>query len=197
MVNNTLKKYYLVISLTVGSIIVVFLFIYLILISGNSLWNNIKQTDAELKVKNEELDNLTTKLNILKSYVGKEDELREKAKIVSKALPTKREVGELFIQLDTLVEQNKGTTTGVTETKTVGVPTGEVSFEPSVIDGTSSAIYEFNATFSSYEDFKIFLEKSEKALRFITLKSFQKADPNSADPSFRVKLSYVSYYRSE
>lgn len=191
MVNKKIERYYWFIGVLVGSVV---LSIVLVVFAVIPSFNSIKKVEADIKVKKEDLSILTQKLDKLKELKSREAELKEKEAIVNKAIPTKKEVGDLFIELEGIINETGGTNSGISESQGVSEGSKSKKKEDSSSTDVKNSSYMYSVTFSDYKNFKKFLERSENALRFISLEKFNVSSPES---SFNVNLTYKSYYRNQ
>ncbi len=186
MVDKKLDKYYWfggVIAVT--SLVVILALIFIIVPSFKS----IGKVDKDLKENKEELSIAEQKLAKLKEFKVKEDELREQSRVVYRAIPTKKEVGDLFIQLNGLATSIGGTGNGTGNSVSEGAGTSAAAGT----EGISTLGSNISVTFPDYATLKRLLSESENTLRYLHLNSFQINSQNS----FTVSLSYTAYYRSE
>lgn len=189
MVKTFWKKYIWLIGSVVITTIVIFLsvpFVFIPTVKG------IGTADKELAALTTDKVTLTDKLAQLQSLKEKEAELKEDAAIVTKALPTKKEVGDLFIQLDGIAAASGSVMKSVSgsDEEMIAENTPVVA-----ISGVKAANYSLEVAFSNYSGFKTFLAKSEKALRFITLENFNITGVE--ENSLTVNLKYKAYYRTQ
>jgi hypothetical protein len=192
MVEKKLGKYYWTIGVVAVTLVI------LVLASVFAIapsFKSINKTSQELKSRKEELKTAEEKLDKLKELKVKEDELREQSQVVYRAIPSKKEVGDIFIQLDGLIKEAGGVSDGASGSNSSSgssAGTGDQSSSAAPA-GVSSLAYGVNATFPSYQSFKALLSNSERALRFVHLSSFK----ITSDGSFTVDLTYTAYYRNE
>lgn len=190
MVKTVWKKYIWLIGSVVVTTLVIFLSVPFVFIPTV---RSIGTADKELAALTTDKATLTDKLAQLQSLKEKEEELKEDAAIVTKALPTKKEVGDLFIQLDGIAAASGSvmkSISGSDEETITAEGTSEVA-----IGGVETANYSLEVAFSNYSGFKTFLAKSEKALRFITLDNFNITGVE--ENSLTVNLKYKAYYRTQ
>lgn len=193
MVGKSLERYSWFLGVIAGSVILAMLIIAFVIIPS---FKAIKKVETEIKAKNNDLFVLNEKLEKLKELKTREDELKKKEAIVNRAIPTKKEVGELFIQLEGIINETGGSNDGIAEgqgTSDANSAAQAESAEISAADVAASS-YGYQVSFPDYKNFKKFLERSENALRFISLNNFS---VSSSENTFSVNLSYKTYYRNQ
>lgn len=195
MVDKKVKQYYWIIGVISITLISLFLLIYFIIVPS---FKSISRVNKELKDNKENLQVLEDKLEKLKDFKVKEDELKEQSMYVYRAIPNKKEIGDVFIVLSSLQDE-------VGDTKTEGfksdgspavtpqTPQQNTQTEESVLSDVKTLQYKSEVTFPSYQSFKDMLKNSEKALRFVHLNKFKITNTQS----FTVELSFKAYYREE
>lgn len=186
MVDKKLNKYYWIIGVVVITIILMILAIVFLIAPS---FRSINKVNKELKDQKEQLATLETKLEKLKVLKVKEKELKEQSDIVYRAIPTKKEIGELFIQLHTIIKESGGDHTKASTAQS----SQSTSTNTTAPEGISTLIYDSEISLPNYQNFKTMLSASEKALRFIHLNTFTIA----GEGNFKVTLKYKAYYRSE
>lgn len=192
MVEKKIEKYYWI-GGVIGVTLIIMILAVIFIISPS--FKSISKVSKELKENKENLKVAEQKLEKLKELKVREDEIREQSLIVYRAIPTKKEVGDLFIQLNGIVLAAGGNgtkTTGENSNNSTSSNAGTVSITPNP-QGVNSMIYKSEVTFPSYGNFKIMLDNSEKSLRFIHLDNFK---IDSKD-SFKTTLTYKAYYRDQ
>ncbi len=193
--NKKFEKYYWIAG-TVGVTLVVFILVIVFIIVPS--FENISQVSSDLKNQKANLNVLEKKLATLKDLKVKEDELKKQSGIVYRAIPTKQEVGDSFIQLDGLIHEAGGSNQKVagsngTNNASTSSSTSSSSEQISLPPGVKTLVYTTDITFPAYQNFKDLLVNSEDALRFVHLSDFKITD----DQGFKVSLSYTAYYREE
>lgn len=191
MVGKNLEKYYWFLGILAASIIFT---IVLIFFAITPSVKGIKKVEGEIKEKKAELSVLEEKLVKLKELKTREKELKEKEAIVNKAIPTKKEIGELFIQLEGIINETGGSNDGISEGQGSSSSASAQGTDQETVSGVANTSYGYSVTFPDYKNYKKFLERSENALRFISLNNF---NVNSSNTSFDVSLSYKTYYRNK
>lgn len=188
MVDKKIEKYYWVFGVVGVTLIIFMLSLFYIVIPS---FKSIDKVSKELKSNKEELKVAEQKLVKLKELKVKEDELKTQSQVVYRAIPSKKEVGDIFIQLKGLVEEVGGD--GKKASGGQGsAPAGATS--PTVaVAGVSSLTYTVDTSLPDYANFKSLLASSEKALRFVHLDNI-KIDSKDA---FKVTLTYKAYYREQ
>lgn len=126
------------------------------------LYKSAKITTAESTQKSLELTELRNKKKILDGLKDKEDQLKKDAETVMAALPEKKDVGSLFIQVNALVSQSGGSVQSIT-----GAAQG--STEQTGFTGIQKYSYNIPATFNNYSSFKAFINGSRDALRLLNV----------------------------
>lgn len=195
MVEKKIEKYYRAIGTIVVALIVSLILIFVLIVPS---FKGIGKTNVELKARQGDLKILTQKLEKLKELKVKEKDIREQEKVVNGAIPTKKGVGDLFVQLEGLMAESGGSTNGINESG--GASAGPSTSTPSVSSALTDASlvssdYTYNVNFPNYDNFKVFLDASEKAHRFIHLNNFKVS--KGQDNVFTVALSYKAYYRNQ
>lgn len=192
MVENKLKKYYWISGVIVVTVTVLILAVIFIVTPS---FQSINKVSKELKEKKEEQKVSEQKLEKLKELKVKEGEIREQSSVVYKAIPTKKEVGDIFIELNALIGENGGSGTKASGNNngSSSTPGSNTSASTPVPEGINSLTYQSEVTFPEYKNFKALLESSEKALRFVHLVNFK----ISGKDGFKVTLTYRAYYRGE
>lgn len=187
MVEKKIDKYYWIAGV-IGITLVVIILTIIFVISPS--FKSINKVSKELKENKENLKVAEEKLAKLKEFKVKEDELREQSNVVYRAIPTKKEIGDIFIELNGLIGEAGGT-----GTKASGNNSSSSGSSPSVAApaGVESLTYQSEVTFPNYQNFKNLLSSSEKALRFVHLVNFK----ISGKDEFKVTLTYRAYYRGE
>jgi len=188
MVAKNAEKYYWFIGVLVASVAFTFILIFFAIVPS---FKGIKKIEGEIKAKKAELSVLEEKLGKLKDLKTRESELKEKEAVVNKAIPTKKEIGELFIQLEGIINETGGSNDSIAEGQS---GSGGSTAPGGLVSGIESSSYGYSVAFPDYKNFKKFLERSENALRFISLENFS---VSNSDNSFSVNLSYKTYYRSQ
>lgn len=193
MVEKKIESYYWMIGVMVGTIIIVLVSIFVIIVPS---FKNISKTQKEVGEQKAELTYLKDKLVKLKELSIKKDELKKQEETVNRAIPNKKEVGELFLELEKLIKDSGGLTTGISEgSATSGSSSSSVSAKPiAVTASVSSTDYKYTVTFGNYAGFKTFVGSAENALRFVHLSNFR---VNAGDATFSVDLVYKAYYRAD
>lgn len=191
MVADNVKKYFWIVGVVLITIVVVILSAVFIITPS---FKSINKISEELKVNQAEQKVVQQKLEKLKKLKVEEKELEEQSKIVSRAIPTKKEVGDAFIQLNGIAEAAGGERkeTTIVDGASSGSGTSGTSVSPSIA-GVNSLIYEGKISLANYGNFKVLLDNAEKSLRFIHLDRFS---IDSKD-SFDVTMSYRGYYRDQ
>lgn len=187
MVEKKLEKYYWIGGVITLTLIVVILAIIFIV---SPSFKSIGKTNKELKEKQTELKVAEQKLEKLKELKVREAELKEQSQIVYRAIPTKKEVGDIFIQLNGLTVETGGTTSGDKSGSSSSASPGTTT-QTTTMPGVSTLVYENEVTFPKYSNFKALLGNTEKALRYVHLNSFKISDKDG----FKVSLKYTAYYR--
>lgn len=187
MVEKKLAKYYWIAGVIVVTLIILVLTLVFAIIPS---FKSINKTGVELKSKKEELKTAEEKLEKLEELKVKENELREQSKVVYRAIPSKKEVGDIFIQLNGLIKEAGGTSDGASSSSSSSSDNASETMAPT---GVTRLTYGVSATFPTYQNFKTLLSSSEKALRFVHLSNFK----ITSDGSFTVDLTYTAYYRNE
>ncbi len=206
-VSKKFEKYYWMSGVIVVTIIVVVLAVTFVIIPS---FNSLGQVGDDLKDQKSNLSVDGQKLEKLKSFKVKEDDLRKQSEIVYRAIPSKKEVGDSFIELDGLIHEAGGSNKKVASSDSTDSAQNTGSSGPANAPNTSSSNsqgqtmtlpagvsaldYTTDVDFPSYQNFKTMLENSEKALRFVHLDDFK---ITTKDGAFKVKLSYTAFYRSE
>lgn len=191
MVEKKLDKYYWVFGvIIITAIVLILAFVFAI----NPSFKSIGKTTKELKEKQQELKVSEEKLEKLKVLKVKEDELREQSRVVFRAIPNKKEIGDAFIQLNGLISESKGNNeeasgNNASTSGSSGSSSGTSIVQPPT--GVSSLTYEADVTFPDYQNFKSMLSNTENALRFVYLSNFKITKVNP----FTVSLTYTAYYR--
>ncbi|RJO61582.1 hypothetical protein C4544_02510 [candidate division WS5 bacterium] len=193
MVEKKLSKYYWIAGVVIITVIILILSF---VVAINPSLKSIGKTNKELKEKQEELKVSEEKLEKLKELKVKEDELREQSRVVFRAIPNKKEIGDAFIQLDGLISESGGNSAEASGNNSSSTGSTGSSSGTSIVQspaGVSSLTYETDVTFPNYQNFKSMLSNTENALRFVYLSNLKitKANP------FTASLTYTAYYRDE
>lgn len=197
MVEKDMKRYYWIAGVVISTVLFSLIIIFALIMPSIE---SVKAVNRDLKVKKENLAMLEKKLAKLKELKVKEKELKDQEAIVNKSIPTKKEVGELFIQLEGIISDSGGETKGISEganttssSSSGSTAAASTAAAPVSITGVNFANYGYEVTFESYDNFKRFLAISENSQRYIQLNSFQVTGNN--DGKFVVSLNYKAYYR--
>lgn len=190
MVDKKMSKYYWILGVGAVTLLIFILSLIFIIIPS---FKSIGKVNQDLKENQAELKVAEDKLAKLRDLKVKEDELKEQSRIVYRAIPTKKEVGDIFIQLKGLATEVGGTTKGDKSSSSSSSGSSTATTNPSVITGVSTLNYDSNVTFPDYNSFKTLLDNSEKALRYVHLDSFK----INVKDTFTADLSYTAYYRSD
>jgi Tfp pilus assembly protein PilO len=168
MVENkiTKNKYFYSVTVIILTVVVTLGLFFLLIMP---FFNKAKELTAETSLKKQELEKLEEKKSKLEELKTREEELKLQAEKVENALPTEKDVGRLFIQLDNLARGNGGTVASVSEggnvtTTKVTPDTGEGG--PTI----ERVSYTFPVDFGTYFNLKDFVTKSETALRLLAIK---------------------------
>lgn len=189
MVGKKIEKYYWIFGVVGVTFIVFLLALFYVIVPS---FKSIDKVNKELKVNKEELKVSEQKLAKLKELKVKEDELKVQSQVVYRAIPTKKEVGDIFIQLKGLVEEAGGDGKKASGGQG-GASSGSTTTPAVAVAGINSLTYTVDTTLPSYANFKSLLASSEKALRFVHLDNI-KIDSTDA---FKVTLTYKAYYREQ
>lgn len=189
MVGKNMKKYYWIIGVI---FVILIIFVLSIVFIINPSLQGIDKVNKELKESKEELKNTENKLAKLKELKVQEKDLRNETRIVYRAIPTRKEVGDIFIQLNELAGEAGGIRKKSSD-KNNSTLSGSSTATPSTISGVGSLTYNGEVTFPGFNNLKTLLEKSEKALRFVHLNNFK---INTKD-DLTVNLTFTAYYRNE
>jgi len=187
--SKKLEQYYWMIGIVVGAIIIAILAIVFIVVPTIK---SIKQVDGQLKEKKQILSVKEQKLAKLKELKVKEQELKEQSKIVYRAIPTKKEVGDVFIELSELEKGVGGSFTGTQKSDSASSTSASASSEGAASSVVDTMTYSNQVNLPNYDAFKVLLANSEKALRFVHLDHFSISGENN----FSVNLTYKAYYRN-
>ncbi|MEK7447555.1 MAG: hypothetical protein AAB632_02045 [Patescibacteria group bacterium] len=192
MVEKKLDKYYWIAGVIGVTLIVIILAIIFII---SPSFKSINKVSKELKENKGNLKVAEEKLAKLKEFKVKEDELREQSNVVYRAIPTKKEIGDIFIELNGLIGEAGGTGTKASGNNSSSSSSSGAGSSSSMVApaGVESLTYQSEVTFPSYQNFKNLLSSSEKALRFVHLVNFK----ISGKDEFKVTLTYRAYYRGE
>lgn len=188
MVEKKFEKYYWIAGVVTVTFIALVLAIVFVI---NPSFKSIKKTSQELKEQKEELKVVEQKLEKLKELKVKEAELKEQSDMVYRAIPTKKEVGDIFIQLSGLISDAGGSVSSVSGSDGSSSSSSTPQAAPSGINTLTYGVGEINLP--SYQNFKALLTSSENTLRFVHLTNFK----ISGSDSFKVTPSYKVYYRGE
>lgn len=196
MVNKKMEKYQWAVGVVVITVIFVLIITFVLLIPS---FKSLGKVNKEVKAKKADLNILEKKLTKLKELKVKENDLKEQEKVVNGAIPTKKEVGGLFIQLEKIMTDTGASTTGITEQAQVVSSSPTDGANPSAasteVVGISSVDYGGKVVFPSYDSFKNFLSLAEQARQFISLNIFIVND--TEDGTFAAELNYKAYYRGQ
>ncbi len=164
--DKEVKKYnYAIMLSTAGAIFSILIIFFAI----KPLYQKNILLSSESKEKKIRYDNLITKKSNLAALKNKEAELRGMAEKVRSALPEAKEIGRLFIQLDSLVSESGGNIQSVSETNSEIVSAQTAT--ASAFAGIDKYSYGMPLSFPSYFSFKNFLINSESALRILNIDS--------------------------
>ncbi len=149
---------------------------------------SISRHQKELRAKKTDLQTVVDKLNRLKELDQEKEELEENSLVVMNAFPTKKEVGDIFIQIETIANE--------TGSLVNSVKGAEAEIDPNnpALEMTVATTYVLEVTFQGYPNFKEYLSKTENALRFVTLDKFSVGKTDQG--AFNVSLNYKAYYRN-
>lgn len=186
--NKKIQQYYWIVGVITAVTIIVILTISFVI---TPTFKSIGQVNTELKEKKETLSVKEKKLTKLKELKVKEDELKEQSRIVYRAIPTKKEVGDIFIELNALETDAGGVFSG---SKGGSSSASSASSTEGSTSDINTLSYSSDVAFPSYGAFKKLLSDSEQALRFVHLEHFA---ISSSEGSFKVSLSYKAYYRNQ
>lgn len=191
MVEKKLQQYYWIIGVIGLTFTILIIAIFFAIIPS---LNSINKTGSELSDKKQELKMKEDKLAKLKELKVKEDDLKKQSYIVYRAIPTKKEIGDIFIELNGLVKEAGGIGTKSTSSSSSSSDSPSTSaFMSQVPTGVNTLTFETDVTFPDYQNFKNLITNSEKALRFVHLDNFKV----SGSGPFTVNLTYTGYYRNE
>jgi Tfp pilus assembly protein PilO len=132
------------------------------------LYKSSSKLKAEVTSKDIRYESLVKKKNSLSSLQSREQELKAQAAVVGNALPSNKEVGKLFIQMDKLAGQSNGFLQSVSESEN---NLDYTTSSETVLEGVQRYTYSLPISFSDYTSFKGFLRRSEIALRLLSIKS--------------------------
>lgn len=189
MVNKKSKfgEYKYPILMIGGSIIVAILLVSLI---GLPLWNDLKKNTGDIKTTKSELDLLTEKLVNLKGLSSREAELKTKNEKVLAALPEDKDISRLFVQYENIAAQSGITVKKVSEGSESAAPTTGNESSELIIPVT----YKIIGNATDYMAFKNSLTNFEKALRLVSIDSF---DISNNTKDFNVTFNITTYKRGQ
>ena len=192
MVEKKLEKYYWIGGVIAVTFIIFLLALFFIIIPS---FKSIDKVSKELKGSKTELKVAETKLEKLKELKVKEEELKEQSRVVYRAIPTKKEVGDIFIQLNGLVSDAGGDSKKASGSSgsSSGASSSSQAQQSSGPAGVSTLTYTVDTTLPGYLSFKSLLATSEQALRFVHLDNIK----IESKDSFTVTLTYKAYYRDQ
>jgi Tfp pilus assembly protein PilO len=169
----------------------IFLGIFLILLIGLPLYNNLKQTNTELKSKKAVLEKLENNLTNLKNLDSRKTELEAKNEKVLSALPQDKDIPRLFIQLERIASAAGLQINTVSESggALVAAPIGEstTSAQPNVIQ-INPVYYQVTGSATNYAALKAALTKAEDGLRLI---SIDKLDIQSTEAGKPITVNFI------
>ncbi|MCX6328225.1 MAG: hypothetical protein NTZ85_01740 [Bacteroidia bacterium] len=184
------KQYLFAITI---SLLIVFVIIAAFFLAIKPLYLKSKKISAELKVKQEQLQELKDKKVKLETLKDKEGQLKKDAENVKNALPSDSDVGRLFIQLDDIIKTSNGSTKSISgssgTTTTAGTPMETITNSV----GITTTSYNTTVDFPSYFEFISFLNKMENALRLVTINNINVSANESGLIS--TTLDLVTYTR--
>jgi len=194
MVEKKLSKYYWIAGVVTVTLIILILAITFIVAPS---FKSIGQVNSDLKDQKANLKVQEEKLSKLKELKVKENELIEQSQVVYRAIPTKKEIGDVFIQLTGLVIESGGTHKGDKQDSSTSSSSssssGTSTAKPPEVAGVNTLTYSMETTLPDFSRLKFLLENSEKTLRYLHLDSFK----ISGKDSFTVTLTYSAFYRND
>jgi len=170
---------------TIVTSVSVIIFLIVTFTLGRFLWNDLTKTSAELKARREILKADQNRLANLKKLKAKEEELKEKNKVVLAALPTDSDVAGLFVQYERIASESGASLKSSTESKTT---TGSTTSSAII----TTADYALDGQATGYGALKVMLDKTEKALRIISVESL---DLSSDSSTVGVKMTTKTFLR--
>ena len=176
-----IKKYNYAIIL--GSITFFGSVIALVIVS--QMIGQARKIKSEVDQKTAVYKQLSDKKDILDSLSSRETELKKNAETLATALPEDKDVGRLFIQLTGLVSESGGSIRGITAG----------SAEASVTDvGSTLNKYSLTLpiTFNNYESVKTFFDKTDNALRLMSISSISLSSENGGTTNANITINTYS-----
>jgi Tfp pilus assembly protein PilO len=170
-----------------GGILVAILLVSLI---GIPIWKDMQKNTATAKARQDEYKMLSDKLENLKKLSEKEKELKEKNAKVLAALPEDKDVSRLFVQFENIATQSGLTVKQVSEGGAAGTATQAPA--STTTGDIIPVVYQVSATSKDYNSLKTALTNFEKALRIVSIDSF---DVTNGESGMNINFNITTYKR--
>lgn len=164
---------------------------------GRPVYLNLTNVNLELEESKAKLARMEAKLSALKTLEARKEELEKNNQLLIEALPESRDIPRLFYQIGSIggltgiaidsvgsTETNVATTTITEEGQTATVESKPITLMQ----------YSIKAKTSSYENVKLFLDKTEDALRVLSIEQIDITRGEDGQISLEIKVN--TYKRS-
>lgn len=187
------KNYTYPVSVIAGALLICFLTGFFIV---KVQYKTGVKLSKEIKTKGENLKKLESKLAKLQELKSREEELTSKKDRVLAALPEDKDVSRLFVEVEKMISDTGAFVESAKEGSGSQAATSTTNSTNINIPGVANHSYDIMFNTSTYESIKNSLDNMEKALRLVSLDSFN-VDADEGGSGFKVTFGMKTYSREE
>lgn len=161
---------------------------------GRPIYSSLTKTNLEIEKSRAKLTKLETRLGALKKLEARKEELEKNNQLLIRALPESKDVSGLFYQISSIGELTgvKIESIGSADPSAATIANEGSSVDPS-IQPIIPVTFSIKANTSSYENVKIFLNKTEEALRMLSIEDLK---IRAAEENITLEIKINTYKRS-